>query len=145
MPVKMEVEKSRESVPTNHYMLKKSDSDYVYLKILVKNSSEKGECRNPVFLKNYLLKCMANSFGEVNGLVPVDILKYDQTLNEVIIRCNSITFQRLASSVILNNSKLNYFRIQKVSYSNPLGLMFSSRDYCHCSKKNKKRKRKLSN
>lgn len=146
MAVDMEVEKNCDSVTNNqNYVLEKSDSDYVYLKISVDYSSGKKEDKVPVFLKNYLLKCMADNFGEVNSLVPVDILKYEHSTNEVIIRCNSIIFQRLTSSILLNNSKVNSFKILKVSYSNPLGLMFGSRSYSHCSKNHKKRKRNLSN
>ncbi|XP_066905056.1 uncharacterized protein [Halyomorpha halys] len=138
MDVENQCEEEQCESVSKQCMFEKSDSDRVYLKVLIDISSGSEADRDPVFVKNCLLKSMTNNFGQINGLVPVDILNYDLTTNEVLIRCNSMIFQRLTSSIILNDSKL---RIQKVSYNNPLGLMFSPRGYNHCSKNNRKRKR----
>nr|XP_024218347.1 uncharacterized protein LOC106687765 isoform X2 [Halyomorpha halys] len=64
MDVENQCEEEQCESVSKQCMFEKSDSDRVYLKVLIDISSGSEADRDPVFVKNCLLKSMTNNFGQ---------------------------------------------------------------------------------
>ncbi|XP_066905055.1 uncharacterized protein [Halyomorpha halys] len=69
MDVENQCEEEQCESVSKQCMFEKSDSDRVYLKVLIDISSGSEADRDPVFVKNCLLKSMTNNFGQSQNIL----------------------------------------------------------------------------
>lgn len=111
---------------------------FIYMKIKLMLQDDVSIDFDIVSLKELILKSLKERFGEMGKSLPVDVLGYNETTREGIIRCSDIVFNRLSCSLLFCcefRSLTFYAKILKVSYSS-LALTSNSRTYRHSSSRN---------
>lgn len=87
----------------------------------------------PAFFKNHIVRCIDKIFGETAAAIPLDILKYNPSTKEAILRVHKEQYVRVRSSLTLCGDYEGIPCVYRIRKATPmlLSLLGDSRTYNH--------------